>query len=185
MTSNESCPDGSSDNSEPTPRKPKPKDARPIVWSIALLVVALCFYFVLLGQRAVELMGEGSVAGIGLGIGVIILPILGVWMVWSTIRAGIAHQRLARRAKAEGYELDVSDMPRRPSGRIERDAADQLFATMKAEWEAAPGDWRNTYRIARAYDYAGDRSRAREMMKRAVAQEAEETAGGATGTFGR
>jgi len=167
---------------EPKQDRRKPKDSRPIVWSIGLLVLALCFYFVLLGQRAVELMSNGSVAGIGLGIGVFILPLLGIWMVWSTLRAGIAHQRLARRAKDEGYELDVSDLPRRPSGRIERDAADALFAQVKAEWEAAPNDWHNTYRIARAYDYAGDRSRAREMMKRAVAQA--ETADGAAGGTG-
>ena len=70
----------------------------------------------------------------------------------------------------EGRELDVSELPRRPSGRIERDAADELFAQVNQEWDANPSDWRSTYRIARAYDYAGDRSRAREMMKRAVAQ---------------
>ena len=33
------------------------------------------------------------------------------------------------------------------------------------------------YRIARAYDYAGDRTRARQMMKRAVEQEKTERQG--------
>ncbi|ORM23933.1 hypothetical protein BFL43_26510 [Williamsia sp. 1135] len=151
----------------------KPKDARPIVIGIGVLVLVLGFYFVLLGSRAVDLLTSGDPVGIGLGIGVLILPLLGVWMVVATLRAGLAHQRLARRMVEEGRELDVSELPRRPSGRIERDAADELFATVKAEWEADPGNWRATYRIARAYDYAGDRSRAREMMKRAVAQERE------------
>jgi hypothetical protein len=151
----------------------KPKDARPIVIGIGVLVLVLGFYFVLLGSRAVDLLTSGDPVGIGLGIGVLILPLLGVWMVVATLRAGLAHQRLARRMDEEGQELDVSELPRRPSGRIERDAADELFATVKAEWEADPGNWRATYRIARAYDYAGDRSRAREMMKRAVAQERE------------
>jgi hypothetical protein len=151
----------------------KPKDARPIVIAIAVLTLVLGFYFVLLGSRAVDLLTSGDAAGIGLGIGVLILPVLGVWMVVATLRAGLAHQRLARRMVEEGRELDVSELPRRPSGRIERDAADELFAAVKAEWEADPGNWRATYRIARAYDYAGDRSRAREMMKRAVAQERE------------
>lgn len=149
----------------------KPKDARPIVIGIGVLVLVLGFYFVLLGSRAVDLLTSGDPVGIGLGIRVLILPLLGVWMVVATLRAGLAHQRLARRMDEEGQELDVSELPRRPSGRIERDAADELFATVKAEWEADPGNWRATYRIARAYDYAGDRSRAREMMKRAVAQE--------------
>lgn len=60
------------------------------------------------------------------------------------------------------------------SGRIERDAADELFQSVKAEWEADPDNWRNSYRLARAYDFAGDRSRARETMKRAVALEKSE-----------
>ena len=58
--------------------------------------------------------------------------------------------------------------PRRPSGRIERDAADELFATVRAEVEAEPDDWRRWYRLARAYDYAGDRRRARDAMKTAL-----------------
>lgn len=148
----------------------KQRDARPIVWMIGFLVVAMCVYFVLLGQRGVDLIASGSVAGIGLGIGVLVLPILGVWMIVATLRAGIEHQRLARAIAEQGRELDVSDLPHRPSGRIERDAADALFAQVKQEWEADPSDWRNTYRIARAYDYAGDRTRARQMMKRAVSQ---------------
>ncbi|WP_250324704.1 hypothetical protein [Williamsia sp. CHRR-6] len=139
--------------------------------TIVLILVLLSFYILLLGSRAIDLMKAGTVVGIGLGAGVIILPFLGVWMVVATLRAGLTHQRLAAMMREQGRELDVSDLPRRPSGRIERAAADELFATVKAEWEAAPDDWRNTYRIARAYDYAGDRGRAREMMKRAVAQE--------------
>ena len=62
------------------------------------------------------------------------------------------------------------ELPRRASGRIEREAADELFEQVRTEWEADPDDWVNTYRIARAYDYAGDRTRARQMMKTAVAQ---------------
>ncbi len=65
-------------------------------------------------------------------------------------------------------ELDVSSLPRRPSGRIERDAADALFVSVRDELENDPDNWRRWYRLARAYDYAGDRSRARETMKKAV-----------------
>ncbi|GAB2671955.1 hypothetical protein GCM10027169_37190 [Gordonia jinhuaensis] len=172
--------DHAPDSSAPAGQRQTPikaKDARPIVIGIAVLVVALCFYFVLLGKRGVDLITSGNAAGVGIGIGVLILPLLGIWMVVATVRAGISHQRLAARIADEGREIDVSRMPRRPSGRIERDAADSLFAQVKAEWEADPDDWRNTYRIARAYDYAGDRSRAREMMKRAVAQERAERKG--------
>lgn len=144
------------------------KDARPIVLMIAFLVIAMCVYFVLLGRSAVRLIESGGVVGIGLGVGVLILPILGIWIVVATLRAGIEHQRMGAAAAAAGRDLNVDDLPRRPSGRIERDAADELFAQVKQEWEADPSDWISTYRIARAYDYAGDRKRAREMMGRAA-----------------
>ncbi|MGC4963824.1 hypothetical protein ACPXCG_19490 [Gordonia sp. DT218] len=150
--------------------EPKQRDARPIVWMIGFLVVAMVVYFVILGERGIDLISSGTVAGIGIGIGVLILPFIGAWLIYATLRAGLEHQRLARIMAEEGRELDVSSLPRRASGRIERDAADELFAQVKAEWEADPSQWRNTYRIARAYDYAGDRGRARQMMKRAVAQ---------------
>ncbi|MBJ8344982.1 hypothetical protein [Antrihabitans sp. YC2-6] len=135
---------------------------------IAALVLALGFYFLLLGFRGIDLIRDGRPASIGLGLGVLILPILGIWIVTATIRAGLQHQHLARRIHEEGRELDVSGLPLRPSGRIQRDAADALFVQVKAEWEADPDDWRNSYRLARAYDYAGDRGRARDTMRRAV-----------------
>ncbi|MBH0118640.1 tetratricopeptide repeat protein [Rhodococcus sp. NPDC003382] len=138
---------------------------------IAFIVVALVFYFVLLGKVGIELVGSGEVAAIGLGIGVLLLPFVGAWIVYATIRAGLQHQHLARRIHEEGLELDVSDLPRMPSGRVDRDAADQLFQQVKQEWEADPDNWRNSYRLARAYDHAGDRPRARETMRRAVALE--------------
>ncbi len=147
-----------------------------VVGFVLALVAALGFYFVLLGERSIALIRDGRPVAVGLGVGVLILPVLGVWVVATTLRAGLRHQHLARRIHEEGLELDVSALPRRPSGRIERDAADALFARVKSEWEADPDNWRNSYRLARAYDYAGDRSRAREAMRRAVALERLEAA---------
>jgi len=138
---------------------------------IGFMCVALVVYFVLLGRAAVLLMRSGEPATIGLGAAILILPFIGAWAMIATLRAGLAHQRLARLARDDGMELDVSDLPRRPSGRIQRDAADALFASVREEVEADPDDWRRWYRLARAYDYAGDRSRARETMKKAMKME--------------
>ncbi|MFQ6331463.1 hypothetical protein ACLMAL_35795 [Nocardia sp. CWNU-33] len=146
-------------------------EVRKVVALLAALVVVLGFYFLLLGRISVSLIGSGDVAAIVIGIGVLILPLLGVWMVVATVRAALSHQHLARRIHDEGLELDTSALPRRPSGRIEREAADALFDRVKQEWEADPDNWRVSYRLARAYDYAGDRTRARETMRRAVALE--------------
>jgi hypothetical protein len=135
---------------------------------IALMCVALLVYFVLLGRTAIAMIASGHLAAIGLGAALLILPFIGLWAMIATLRAGFAHQRLARLVAEDGMELDVSTLPKRPSGRIQRDAADALFDTVRAELEADPDNWRRWYRLARAYDYAGDRSRAREVMKTAV-----------------
>lgn len=141
---------------------------------IGFMCVAMVVYFVLLGRAGVIMISSGRPAAIGLGLAVLLLPVVGLWALIATLRAGFAHQRLARLAREDGMELDVSSLPRRPSGRIEREAADALFTSVRAEVEEHPDDWRRWYRLARAYDYAGDRSRARETMRKAVALQEED-----------
>jgi tetratricopeptide (TPR) repeat protein len=138
---------------------------------IGFMCVALVLYFFLLGRIALAFITSGEPAAIGLGLALMIMPLIGIWVMVSTLRAGFTHQRLGRIVKDERMELDVSSLPRMASGRIERDAADALFATVREELENDPDNWRRWYRLARAYDYAGDRSRAREAMKKAVEME--------------
>ncbi|MEE6139438.1 hypothetical protein SKC41_24300 [Mycobacterium sp. 050128] len=135
---------------------------------IAFLCAAMLLYFVLLGRLAVAMIASGRPPAVGLGLAVLIMPVIGLWAMITTLRAGFAHQKLARLIAEQGMELDASGLPRRASGRIQRDAADALFATVRTEVQAHPDDWRHWYRLARAYDYAGDRRRAREAMKTAV-----------------
>jgi cytochrome c-type biogenesis protein CcmH/NrfG len=135
---------------------------------IAFMCAALLVYLALLGRTAVLMIASGRAVAVVLGVALLILPAIGLWAMLATLRAGFAHQRLARLVAQDGMELDVSALPRRPSGRIERDAADALFDTVRAELDGDPHDWRRWYRLARAYDYAGDRGRAREAMKKAV-----------------
>ncbi|WP_428340402.1 hypothetical protein [Mycobacterium sp.] len=141
---------------------------------IALMCAALLVCIVLLGRTAVLMIRSGHAVGIALGGALLILPVIGLWTMIATLNAGVAHQKLARLSADDGTELDVSALPRRPSGRIERDAADALFARVRAELEKDPDNWHCWYRLARAYDYAGDRGRAREAMKKAVELEGRE-----------
>jgi cytochrome c-type biogenesis protein CcmH/NrfG len=136
--------------------------------TIAFVCAALLVYLVLLGRTAVLMISSGRAVAVVLGVALLILPAIGLWAMIATLRAGFAHQKLARLVVEDGMELDVSALPRRPSGRIERDAADALFDTVRAELDSDPDDWRRWYRLARAYDYAGDRGRAREAMRKAV-----------------
>jgi hypothetical protein len=137
-----------------------------------LLTAALVVYLFLLADRAFALFKTGTGVGIALGVGVFLLPLLGVWIIVMTWRNGVQIQRLSRRLDAEGALPDVSDLPRRPSGRVDRDAADAWFAERRAEVEADQENWRVWYKLAYAYDIAGDRRRARETMKKAVELEA-------------
>ncbi|WP_033292386.1 tetratricopeptide repeat protein [Amycolatopsis jejuensis] len=139
-----------------------------------LMTAALVVYLVLLASRAVALLRTGTPAGIALGIGVFLLPLLGIWIVVVTWRSGVQIQRLSRQLDAEGGLPDVSDLPRRPSGRVDRTAADAWFEQRRVEVEANQEDWRAWYRLAYAYDIAGDRRRARATMRKAVELEAAE-----------
>lgn len=142
---------------------------RPSARSTALLLTAaLVLYFVLLTGKAIALIETGTAVGVGLGIGVLILPVIGVWVTVATIRFGFRTEHLARRLADEGTLPDTSDLPRMPSGRIKRDAADAWFEERRAEVEASPEDWRAWFRLAHGYDIAGDRRRAREAMRRAL-----------------
>lgn len=145
--------------------------------TVALLTLALVAYFVLLGERAVALIGSGGAAGIALGVGVLLLPIIGAVLVFWELRFGWQTQRLARQLTQDGQLPDVADLPVRPSGRVERDAADAHFETVNARVEAAPDDWRGWYALAHAYDLAGDRKRARSAMRHAIALEGGRPAG--------
>ena len=135
---------------------------------VALLTLTLVAYFVLLGERAIALISTGGAAGIALGIGVLLLPIIGVLLLFWELRFGWQTQRLARQLAEQDQLPDVEDLPRRPSGRVERGAADAHFETVKARVEAAPDDWRGWYTLAHAYDLAGDRKRARSAMRHAI-----------------
>jgi cytochrome c-type biogenesis protein CcmH/NrfG len=144
---------------------------------VAVLAAMFVFYAVTIGWRGVLLVRDGRLVPVVLGIGVLLLPLVAGWAVWREVQFGLATERLARRLDAEGG-LPVDDLPRRPSGRIDRSAADSAFADYRAEVEEHPDDWRSWYRLATAYDAAGDRRRARAAARTAIARSGSGPAGG-------
>lgn len=123
-------------------------------------------FVLLVAWRGALLIESGSPVGVGLGLAVVLLALVGAWVLWRSVLFGVRMQTLARRLEAEGG-LPVDELPRRPSGRADREAADALFEQRKAETEAAPDDWRAWFRLSLAYDDAGDRGRAREAARTA------------------
>lgn len=134
---------------------------------VAVVVAVLAFYLVLVGLKGVAFVRAGSPVAVVLGLAVLVLPVIGGWLVWREVRFGRESARLASRLEAEGG-LPEDDLPRRPSGRVDREAAAAVFDERRAEVEASPDSWRAWYRLALAYDDAGDRSRARSAVRRAI-----------------
>jgi hypothetical protein len=135
---------------------------------VAVLVGALAAYFALIGWRGLYLLGQNGWTLKLLGAAVLVLPLIGVWVVVAEMRFGLASQRLAERMIAAGESMELPELPRRHSGRVDRTAADTWFETRRAEVEAAPEDWHGWFRLAQAYDLAGDRKRAREALRTAI-----------------
>jgi Flp pilus assembly protein TadD len=134
---------------------------------VGLLIAALAAYFVLIGYRGIYLLGQERIALKLLGAAVLVLPLVGIWVVVAEIRFGRATERLGARLDAEGAEPEP-ELPRSAGGRVDRTAADALFETRRRAVEERPDDWHGWYRLALAYDLAGDRKRARAAMRTAI-----------------
>lgn len=132
----------------------------------ALTCTLLALYLVYTGERGVSLLFSGSAAGVVLGIGMILLPVLGAWALVREVLFGARIQLMARELSALG-ELAEDTLPRTPSGRVDREAAAVEFETFAAAVEANPEDWKAWFNLACMYDTGGERKRARAAMRNA------------------
>lgn len=137
---------------------------RTLAW---LLAAAVAVYLVFTAARAWVLIATGDPVPVALGIAVVVIPLIGAWVLWRELAFGLRTQAMGRQLGREGG-LPVDDLPRTPSGRVEKDAADERFAEYEAAVQAAPDDWRAWYRLAIGYDDARDRKRARAAMRTAI-----------------
>lgn len=138
--------------------------------AVVLMSLLLVLYLVLMGWRAVLFIQSGDPVGIVIGVALLVLPLIGFWALVREIMFGIRSERLVRVLEAQGG-LPVDDLPRRPSGRPYREAADAEFPQYKAEADAEPENWRVWLRLGLAYDASGDRKRARGAIRTAIALE--------------
>lgn len=133
----------------------------------ALLTVALVGYLLLMGRQALIFIGQGGVLLL-LGLAILILPLLGMYVAVREWQFGLRVADLAEDL-AQRNELPADDLPKRASGRPKREAADQRFTERAEEVRLRPDDPGAWFRLAVAYDDAGDRKRARATMRTAVA----------------
>lgn len=137
----------------------------------AVMAALLLLYIALVGQRAVALLISGDGIGIAMGAALVVLPLVAVWALGREVWFGWRAEQLGRRLEAEGA-LPAEALDVRASGRPVRDEADALFPVYRADVERNPDDWKAWFRLGLAYDGSGDRRRAREAVRRAIALEA-------------
>lgn len=138
---------------------------RTIAW---ILAAAVAVYLFFTAARSWVLIASGDPVPVLLGLSVIVIPVIGAWVLWRELAFGMATQRLGRELGGQGG-LPVDDLPRTPSGRIVKEAADERFGVYEQQVQESPDDWRAWYRLAIGYDDARDRKRARAAMRRAIA----------------
>lgn len=137
---------------------------------VIVMSALLLLYLIAVAQLAFNLIVADDALAKGIGVAMLVLPVIGAWAMIAELTFGVRSQRLTDRLAAEGA-LPVDDLPKHASGRPERSAADQEFPRFQAETEQNPQDWRAWFRLGLAYDASGDRRRARQAIRRAIALE--------------
>jgi cytochrome c-type biogenesis protein CcmH/NrfG len=137
---------------------------------VFVMAAVLALYIALVAQRGWLLLTSEQPVGVAMGVALLLLPLVAAWGLWRELRFGSRAQALGRRLEAEGG-LPSEQIDVRQSGRPERADADALFPAYRDDVQQNPDDWRAWYRLALAYDGAGDRTRARQAARRAIALE--------------
>lgn len=132
----------------------------------ALTCTLLALYLVYTADRGVSLLLSGSVAGMVLGLGMILLPVLGAWALVREILFGTRIQMMAQQLSDSG-DLAEDNLPRTPSGKVDREAAAAEFESFAAAVEQEPENWKAWFNLACMYDAVGERKRARAAMRNA------------------
>lgn len=143
----------------------RPRRRTGLVAAVALTGL-LAIYVWAVALRAVQLVATGETVAVVLGVALLVAPLLVLVLIGREWLLAVDVQRMADELATAG-DLPVDDLPRSPSGRVDRAAAREAFGTHRERVEAEPGDWRGWYHLAFAYDAAGDRGRARAALRTA------------------
>ncbi|HEX8081162.1 MAG TPA: tetratricopeptide repeat protein [Jatrophihabitans sp.] len=134
----------------------------------AVLLAAMTLYYFLIAWRGFYLLMEDRWILKVLGVAVLVLPLISVQVVLAQLRFGVSCQLLAIGMREARLFTEAPVLPRLPSGQLDREATDAWFDRQRSVVERAPQDWRAWFRLAQAYDLAGDRKRAREAIRTAI-----------------
>lgn len=141
------------------------------ILGVAIMSVLLVLYFVLVGIRAIALLGSGTAIAIAMGAALLFFPLLGAWALTRELLFGLRATRLTDSLAHDGLLPD--DLGEPADGTVSRESACAAFPRYRAETEADPENWRTWMRLGLVYDASGDRQKARAAIREAIARERE------------
>ncbi|WP_230976075.1 hypothetical protein [Gulosibacter hominis] len=142
----------------------------PAMWGVLFVTLLTVIYLVVVVGIAWGLIASGDLIAIAMGAALIIFPLFGAVLVVRDLMFAMQGNHLLQQL-AEADALPEDNLPKRPSGRVVREAADADFERWKTEVEAAPESWAAWARLSLAYRAAGDTNRARAAMRQAIGLE--------------
>lgn len=128
-------------------------------------------YIALLANTGIQLLALDELAAKAMGSLILVFPIFALWLTIREFIFGNQVERLASKIENAGkwpkFEFDY-----RPSGRPTRESADREFSKFAKLAEQNENDAIAWFSLGLAYDAAGDRTRARRAMRKALALDA-------------
>lgn len=121
----------------------------------------------LVAGRAVLLLRDDNLVAVGLGAGLLVLPVLGVWWLVHEWRLGTTVQAMSDRLESQG-RLPIHDGETLPGGKLTEDAAAAVFEVARRGVEEAPESWAAWFHVAYAYEANRDRQMARRALRHAA-----------------
>jgi len=130
------------------------------------ILILFALYIGMAFTQAFRFMGTDSLTAKIMGVAILVVPAFGVWILIREVLFGLRTEAMGKILATLG-ELP-EDLPRMPSGRFVREAADADFPNHQRDVEENPESWKSWYRLALAYEACGDMRRARNSMRTSI-----------------
>lgn len=131
------------------------------------MTALVVMYLVLVAERSLALIGTADPIAIAIGSGMLFLPAVAFWGIFMELKFGLKIEKLGKQLQQEdSWPLFAFEL--RPSGRPTKDSAERVFEDFRNQVQIDQTNWKKWFALGLAYDAAGDRSRARKAMRKAI-----------------
>lgn len=134
----------------------------------ALMALLTLIYTALLANTGITLLLVDEPVARVMGALILVFPIFSLWVTIREFVFGVQVEKLAAKIEREGKWPHFA-FEYRPSGRPTRESADRVFESFALAAHQNPASANAWFSLSLAYDAAGDRLRARQAMRKALA----------------